>query len=262
VDKLQKRALKLSLREQPSLIPATPTLASPIDCACVIHGDGYNWDYVDRLYNMLSRHITSGIRMHVYTESDRAVPPHMIKHVLEDWGIQGPRRSWWYKMQLFNSQHYSGPLLYCDLDLIIVNNIDWICQQSLSNFWSVRDFKYLWKPANYEINSSIMWWDTAQYDWLWKHFKKENLLRILSQYHGDQNFIGEHIPEHQRRYFDTERIKSWRWQCLDGGYDFRKKRYLQPSTGTRVDHRTSVLVFHGRPKPGEVQDPIITEHWK
>jgi len=61
-----------------------------IDCACVIHGSGYDWSYVERLYNMLCRNLHAEVRLHVYTEHDRSVPPHMVKHILTDWGIAGP----------------------------------------------------------------------------------------------------------------------------------------------------------------------------
>ena len=60
-----------------------------IDCACVIHGSTYNWQYVERLYNMITRNIDRPVHMHVYTEHDRSVPPHMTKHILDDWGIAG-----------------------------------------------------------------------------------------------------------------------------------------------------------------------------
>ena len=106
---------------------AKQTTTSPVDCACVIHGTGYDWIYVERLYNMLSRNLPNGIRFHVYTEHDRLVPAHMIKHVLTDWPeISGPKRSWWYKLQLFNSAHHQGNLLYFDLDTVILRDISWI----------------------------------------------------------------------------------------------------------------------------------------
>jgi hypothetical protein len=38
------------------LPPAINDPAGPVDCACVIHGAGYDFTYVDRLYNMLNRH--------------------------------------------------------------------------------------------------------------------------------------------------------------------------------------------------------------
>jgi len=240
--------------------PTTPT--GPIDCACVIHGDAYSWAYVERLYNMLSRHITPGIRLHVYTEADRPVPAPMIKHALTDWSIGGPRRAWWYKMQLFDPEHHAGPLLYFDLDTVIVRNIDWIWQQPLRYFWAVRDFKYLWRPHDYRVNSSIMWWDTRQFESVWRAFQREDLRRIMSRNHGDQDYISNAISDSDRRLFDVEQIVSWRWQCKDGGYNFSRKCYKSPGTGTRLNHRNSVIVFHGQPKPADLQDSIILQHWQ
>lgn len=244
------------------IIPIVQPLSGPIDCACVIHGDAYAWKYVDRLYNMLSRHITPGVRLHVYTEAHRSVPDPYIKHSLLNWGISGPKRSWWYKMQLFNAEHHCGPLLYFDLDTVIVDNLDWLWNLPLTHFWAVRDFKHLWKSTNYSINSSIMWWHTNSYDYVWQHFKTQELTQILRKYHGDQDYILDAIPVPERNFFDTERIKSWRWQCLDGGYNFSQKRHLLPDTGTSIMHPTSVLVFHGNPKPDNIVDPLIVQHWQ
>lgn len=235
---------------------------NPVDCACVIHGDAYTWTYVERLYNMLSRHISSGIRLHVYTEADRPVPAPMIKHVLTNWGIGGPKRSWWYKMQLFDSAHYAGPLLYFDLDTVIVNNIDWISQLPLRYFWTVQDFKYLWRPAHQGANSSIMWWDTRTFDSIWRNFSRQDLNALIKKYTGDQDYITEAIDNKQIRFFSTDRIKSWRWQCLDGGYNFKQRIYQNPGSGTVLSNDTNVLIFHGKPKPAELLDPVIVQHWR
>ena len=242
--------------------PVVQPLSGPIDCACVIHSDGYAWDYVDRLYSMLSRHITPGIRLHVYTEEHRSVPEPYIKHSLLNWGISGPKRSWWYKMQLFNAEYHHGPLLYFDLDTVIIDNLDWLWNLPLTHFWAVRDFKHLWKPTNYGVNSSIMWWNTESYNYIWQNFKAQELSRILSKYHGDQDYISEAIPSAERRFLDVDRVKSWRWQCLDGGYNFAQKRHLLPNTGTTIMHPASVLVFHGRPKPDKISDPFVIQHWQ
>ena len=234
----------------------------PIDCACVIHGEAYAWTYVERLYNMLNRHITPDIRLHVYTESDRPVPAPMIKHVLTDWGIGGPKQSWWYKMQLFNPEHHAGPLLYFDLDTVIVGNIDWIWQLPTAYFWAVRDFKYLWRPTYSGLNSSVMWWDTTKHTQIWDQFTQEDLSKIVRKYHGDQDYISNSVPINQRRFFDLDRAKSWRWQCVDGGYDFKKKRHFTPGSSTCFSPTTSIVVFHGQPKPAETLDPAIVQHWQ
>jgi hypothetical protein len=234
----------------------------PIDCACVIHGQAYAWTYVERLYNMLNRHITPGIRLHVYTESDRPVPAPMIKHVLTDWGISGPKQSWWYKMQLFNREHHAGPLLYFDLDTVITNNVDWIWQLPTEYFWAVRDFKYLWRPTYSGLNSSVMWWDTNKHAHVWNQFIQEDLPKIMRKHHGDQDYISANIPVNQRRFFELDRVKSWRWQCVDGGYDFKKKRHIDPNSTTYISPETSVVIFHGQPKPAEIADPAIVRYWR
>jgi hypothetical protein len=236
--------------------------SGPVDCACVLIGNGtYNWVYVDKLYNMLTRHITAGVRLHVYTEQDRPVPAPMIKHGLNRWEIKGAKRNWWYKMELFNSEHYAGPLLYFDLDVVIVRNIDWVQQLPLNCFWTVKDFKELWRPTHRGMNSSVMLFDTTKYQHVYDQFCSQPLPKIMKTYHGDQDFIGHVIQEKQRRYLDSDCVKSWRWQCLDGGYDFHTKKYRNPNTGTQLGKNTSILVFHGDPKPAVVQDPIIVQNW-
>jgi len=238
------------------------TASGTIDCACVIHGDAYSWQYVERLYNMLKRNISAEIVLHVYTEADRPVPAPFVKHALHPWNLQVPRQSWWYKMQLFDMQHHAGPLLYFDLDTVIVSNIDWIWQSPLRYFWAVRDFKYLWEPTDFQINSSVMWWDTRQFDHVWQAFQRQELKKVMRQYRGDQDYLSMAIGLDQRRLFDSDRIKSWRWQCLDGGYVFEKRSYKHPGSGTRLDSKTSVLIFHGKPKPTDVQDGVVLQHWQ
>lgn len=240
----------------------TENILGPIDCACVIHGDAYSWEYVDRLYNMLSRNLTRGVQLHVYTEADRIVPAPYIKHTLDDWDISGPKQSWWYKLQLFNPQHHAGPLLYFDLDIVVVNNIDWITALPLTHFWGVRDFKHLWIPTNHSINSSIMWWDTTVYNSVWQNFTQQKLYDMMLKYRGDQDYISEIIPYANRRFFDNNRVKSWRWECLDGGYNFELQCHKTPGTGTAISHQMSVLVFHGKPKPDQLCDPVVLQHWQ
>lgn len=233
-----------------------------IDCACLIHGTGYEWQYVDRLYNMLCRNLTPEVRLHVFTESTRLVPAPYIKHSLTDWGLSGKKKSWWYKMQLFNNDHHSGPILYFDLDVVVVKNIDWIWQLPINRFWTIRDFKYLWRQQHSGINSSVMWWDTNLHHQIWHHFSRADIAQIIRKFPGDQDYLSSVLFAPNLRYFDLDKIQSWRWQCLDGGFDFRTRKWATPGTGTTIAPETSVLVFHGHPKPHETQDTVIVQHWQ
>lgn len=257
LSKEEKRQIKRFSKENP--LDSSPT--SEIDCACVIHGDAYEWRYVDTLYHMLCRHLTRPVQLHVYTEASRPVPAPYIKHSLIDWNIGGPKQSWWYKVQLFNSENFRGNLLYFDLDIVITQNIDWIWNLKTRHFWAVKDFRYLWRSTAQEINSSMMWWDTTQYDWVWKNFLELDLKQTMNRFSGDQNYLNSVISQQQRRFFNTEYVKSWRWQCLDGGYDFKRRIWATPNSGTQLTKNTSVLVFHGHPKPHEITDPVVTNNW-
>ena len=212
------------------------TSTDPIHCGCVIHGDAYDWIYVDRLYNMLKRNLSAFGTFHVWTEADRPVPDHMVKHVLTPMPV---RKGWWYKMQIFDPAHFQGNLLYFDLDTVIAGNLDWIRNCDPANFWCVKDFLYLQSYEGWHsINSSMMWFNTQRMAPVWHQFQELG----AQGYRGDQDFLQAHVGS--RRYFDTNRVVSWRWQACRG-----------------IEPDASVLVFHGQPKPHEVTDPEIVTLW-
>jgi hypothetical protein len=231
--------------------------------ACVIHGDAYDWIYVERLYNMLKANSTHDIRLHVFTEPGRPVPAPYVKHELTEWpGIAGPRKSWWYKMQMFDPAHDLGRVLYFDLDTVITGQIDWIWDHSDQHFWAIKDFKHLWRPTWNGINSSVMIWDTHKFSWIWDDFNSKNINATVKLYHGDQDYLNSVLDDNNRRFFNSDLIKSWRWQCKDGGLDMRTRIYRNPNAGTVMDPSTSILIFHGKPKPHELQDPVVDRYWK
>ena len=211
----------------------------PVDCACVIHGPVYDWLYVDKLYSMLTRHISRPVTLHVFTEADRPVPAPYVKHALINWpGIGGPRKSWWYKMQMFDAEQFHGRLLYFDLDVIILDNIDWMLDLDLRYFWACKDFRHHWRGAWHGINSSIMVWHTGHFVDVWREFVGDNIHAVTRRFQGDQDFLNAKIEDRKRRYLDTELIKSWRWEIKDGGMDFKKRVYKRPDAGTIIPPRS------------------------
>lgn len=107
-----------------------------------------------------------------------------------------------------------------------------------------------------------MWWNTAKYNHVWQHISHQKPTDFFKRYHGDQDYITEAISLTERRFLNTDSVKSWRWQCLDGGYNFNRRIHLSPGSGTKIDKNTSILIFHGNPKPININDPIITTHWR
>ena len=239
----------------------TSTGIAAVDCACVIHSDGYDWQYVERLYNMVSRNLSQPVRFHVYTEAHRPVPDYMIKHVLTEWpGVGGAKQSWWYKMQLFDSAHFAGQLLYFDLDVMITSNLNWILSLPQRNFYAIHDFKRLWKSSSRTINSSVMYFDTREYHYVWHQFQQQPLGTVMANYKGDQDFITEAVEARHLRYFELDRILSWRWQVVNDG--FRQRRPpTRTSAAIKIPETASIIVFHGDPKPHCIDDPVVKKHW-
>jgi len=232
------------------------------DVGCVLHGDKYSWEYVEKLYSMVIRHSSAPVRFHVMTESHRSVPSHMIKHELTPWtDVAGPNLAWWYKLQLFDLKRFHSQMLYLDLDIVIVDNIDWIWQLDPGYFWTIRDFRYLYRSHVQTINSSIMLWDPTKYYWIWEDFDQLDRSAIIRRYKGDQDYLSAVLPQSHLRFIDENSVKSWRWQIAGGGWDFNKRRVKNPNHAAVLDTNTKIIVFHGSPNPHEICNDIIEKNW-
>ena len=233
-----------------------------IDVGCVLHGEYYTLDYALNLEAMVKRNFSCPVRFHIWTEEARQVPRHWIKHNLTDLGVNGPRKSWWYKVQIFRNKDFNGRLFYFDLDVVITGNLDWMLSLSEERFWAVRDFRYLWKRNKWTINSSVMVFDTEKYKDIWKKFKR-NHYNIMSQYKGDQDYIQVEVPNADKGWLNQDFVKSYRWQVMDGGINFMYRTY--PNKGKERDHifkNLSIIVFHGVPNPHEINDKAVIRHWR
>lgn len=228
----------------------------------MIHDTKYDIEYVNKLYRALCRNLTPRVILHVFTESNRVIPDEYVKHDLVEWpGVRGPRKSWWYKIQIFDPNHYKGNLLYFDLDTVIVGNIDWIWKLPTNCFWAVKDFKYLFrKSRRVTINSSIMWFNTKKYHYILKDFQLG--FTKTGKFHGDQDYIDSKLPANELQYFDAQNVKSYKWEVKEGGYDFSRRKYTSPGEITWPPDSTSVLVFHGNPNPGDERHPLLDQHWR
>jgi hypothetical protein len=162
---------------------------------------------------------------------------------------------------MFEPGRISGRLLYFDLDTVIVDNIDWIQDLDTRYFWSIRDFRHLWRPSWKGMNSSVMLWDTTRFGWVWKEFQKNDVKTQARLFHGDQDFLNSVLTEQDLRFIDESLIKSWRWQIKDGGMDMKTRVYRRPDAGSVLLPGTSIVIFHGQPKPHEVHDAVITRFW-
>jgi hypothetical protein len=232
-----------------------------INCACLIHGDYYSWQYVDNLYAMLRRNLPCTVNLHVFTEISREVPAPYIKHPLPNWPeITSSKQAWWYKLQLFDPSWINTPVLYFDLDVVITSDLGWILALNPSYLWAAQDFQRIWKPSWRGINSSILWFTPNLIAGVWDTFKNVQLSAIMQQYHGDQDFISAVIDQQQIKFIDPARVSSWRWEILHGGINPGTMQY-RDLNNTVIPDQTSVIVCHGNPKPHVIDNSIVQAYW-
>lgn len=137
-----------------------------------------------------------------------------------------PFPGFWAKISLFEPGRFSGRVLYLDLDVDIVGNLDEIVDFP----WPFGIIKEWNGPG---VNSSVMVWDAGTADHLFTRFKKEYISGI--RYLGDQNYIGD-------KMISTAKFpKVW---CLS------YKTHIRPAG--KIPEETKVICYHGAPKPWDI----------
>ena len=98
---------------------------------CVKWGQKYGPDYVNRLYGMVRRHVTGPLRLVCLTDDPSGLRPEIDAYPLPDLGCEHPTKTMgkWRKLVLWGGNipeltGLSGPVLFVDLDTVIVANID------------------------------------------------------------------------------------------------------------------------------------------
>jgi hypothetical protein len=206
---------------------------------CVLRSGGiYDASWVEKLKRGCERHL----RPHTFNcLSDVPVPCNRIplKH---DWP------GWWSKVELFREGVIDSETLYLDLDTVCVgpmqihrNGIDFAMLQSF------------WKPDM--VGSGVMYFsgDNVPHK-VYEKFAKQPKAYIAHHernaegtYVGDQAFLLDTLgPEDQIARINDYMpgIKSYKMHCQ-----------------RRLPADASIVCFHGRPRPTEVDNDWMKEHW-
>ena len=138
---------------------------------------------------------------------------------------------WWSKLELFK---IPGPVIYFDLDTIIINNLDSIVEKMLApEFCILRDV-FIGKKDPHSMQSSVMSWRGDMSE-LYKTFL-ESPEKYIKLYKGDQDFIYAQLGKTRAAYYQDilpNNIMSY-------------KAHLR---GKPTPPETKIVIFHGLPRP-------------
>lgn len=258
--KAQKKARRLekelrksqALRENNQHGPVTQIL-------CVRFGNKYGNEYVIKLRDMVARHITVPYRFNCLTDDPK--PLEGVNNIVIP--NKGYQRGWWHKVHMFDpSLPLEGRILYMDLDVVIHNNIDKLCNVWLDDFMGIRDFNRKFHPNYKYLNSSVMAWNARTQSHVYQNFMANPAQ--AQRLHGDQDWIWQNCRE-VLKFWPEEWVMSYKWEIRDKSELHMKDGQRQFKT-VRDDvvppKENSIMVFHGDPNPGQVKDKLIIDNWK
>lgn len=226
---------------------------------CLKHGAKYSSDYVNKLYNMVKRNSTVAFNFACITENSSGLNDKIkVIPIPANFNLSG----WWYKTWIFSNElPLSGSILYFDLDVVVINSIDDLWNYQNGQFCIIRDFNR--KNVNNwnKFNSSIFKLEKGSHTYVWENFLKEK--DIVKRMHGDQDWIFSQI-KHNFTFWPDEWIQSYKWEVRNKTDVIRleNKRVFRSIENPQINPKTKVLVFHGEPKPSDVQDPIVVDNWR
>lgn len=205
-----------------------------INVFCLWVGNKYPVEYVTKLHAGVSKNLTAEHKFICLTDKPNL---HKIEGVeFKQAPVAIPDS--WCKLSLFIPrlmESYEGVNFYLDLDVVITSKLDGLIKNAkMDKLNTIKDW---WRDG---INSSIMIWDPKKFSKIYMKFKKSHMETLK----GDQDLINEVLDEGEIRHFGEVEIQSYKANNLKESFN----------------KHTKVVVFHGKPKPHEV-DGWVKEYW-
>lgn len=198
---------------------------------CIKWGTKYGPEYVNKLYRMCHRNMSTSFRFVCLTENTLGLDKNIdAKPLLYD---HTKLTGWWQKLAIFQETVHDldGDILFLDLDVVIINDITPFFTYD-AKFPIIEDWLLSRPPSSRVFNSSVMRFKVGSQLHIWDEFQK-NPDAVLKNFRGDQDWIT----------YKAKGIKPWpehwcvnyKWQeCWNG-----------PPDGARI------VVFTGKPNPDE-----------
>jgi len=214
---------------------------------CVHVGNKYSQEYVDKLERGCKRASDQPYRFTVINEKNLQPIPTLR-----------PDRLWWYKMQAFRPDLVEDENLLLDLDLVIIKELDRLWNWEKGKFIICQDFNRHWVPSYKHSNSSVVRFTREQAAEIWGMWSNDWQQSIISL-RGDQDWMDAKIVD--KTWWPASWIQSWKWEVYRNGQKAQHSAHYYSLT-TELDPECSIIAFHGKPDPHEVDESIIHQHWQ
>jgi len=207
-----------------------------ITVSCVLKSGGiYNELWVEKLRRGVARHMSQPHRFVCLSDVDLPCETIKLEH---DWP------GWWSKIELFRPRVIIGPTIYLDLDTIITGSLEPFIDLPY-DFAMLESFH-----SKDMVGSGVMWFKDRAPEGVYDRFI-QGPQRVMDHYNsvkigayrGDQAFVWDTLGRKVDK-IASPALRSYKMHCRNG-----------------LPEGTSIVAFHGRPRPTEINPKWLLENW-
>lgn len=223
---------------------------------CVKIGSKYSHTYVNRLFEMCSKHVSIPFDFYCYTDNTAGLTSSVkpIPHIEFNLSPIVYNKLFLFSKTIADSVDHKRQCCFFDLDIVIKSNIDVLFDKTyskphvISSSWKEFIFTDIgWPLFDHKINSSCILWKFPDAHYVWDHFIKAPQL-YMSRYHRgmdaylayEHNIIGG-LPE--------QLFYSYLY-----GISLKEKRvYPTIEHELNVMKKTPIVLFNGPTNDADVE---------
>lgn len=224
----------------------------PVNIICMKWGSKYGANYVNTLYAMIARHISLPFQLTCFTDDANGIDPHVQIRDLPALELpQGAPERGWNKLTTLqtNLGGLSGDVLFLDLDVVIVDNIDEFFSYP-AKFAIIRDAKLQHRMIG---NSSVYRFEVGRYESILEKFRQQ-YAEIQQNFRNEQAYLSHETHARGELTFWPDRwCPSFKYHCMQPW----PLAYVKDA---KMPEGAKIIIFHGHPEPHEAIQGI-THKW-
>lgn len=209
---------------------------------CMKWGTKYGADYVNRLYKMVHDNLSGEFRFVCLTDDVNGIRSDVECFSIPDMNLpEGIPERGWKKIAVFvpNLYDLQGTVLFLDLDIVIVDNIDEFFSYP-GDFCIIHDWKRPWRITG---NSSVYRFQLNKYTDILPYFTK-NFEAIRKEFRNEQAYLSWFIDKHYGKlsYWPFAWCPSFKYHCIP----FWPSNYWREPIKPK---KSKIIIFHGEVNP-------------
>jgi hypothetical protein len=243
-----------------------------VNVLCIKWGKKYGSDYVNKLHNMVARHLHRPHRFICLTDDAQGIDPEIEVKPIPPVGFDefDQRKPWtfghgWLKLTSFANPLYDlqGRTLFLDLDIVIVDSLDPFFDQK-GEFIVIKE----WDKSDGTGNTSAYIYTIGAHADALDHLKS-GYPASIADVRNEQEFITGYLSRQGKlSYWPEAWCRSFKRHCLRRGI----MGWFQPPT---IPEGARIIAFHGKPNPPDAIAGVsgkwyrrvmptawVTEHWR